>query len=145
MVVVSRDRCLMCGKALAAPIAPAATPCAFCGSRFRILNTDHKSAVIINPPFNFYRAEALHHISELLASSDGRGVSLVFDFSRAPFICSAAIGALLALRKGMTSPGDQIRLVLDMGKSGVRQFLDQTYLDRLFPVFGSVEEAVQAP
>jgi anti-anti-sigma regulatory factor len=94
---------------------------------------------------SFYSTETLHRVSEALTSNFGRGAAIIFDFSKTPFLSSSVIADLLLLRKRTAGSGAQMKLVFDMGKPGVQQFLDQTHLDRLFPVCGRVEEAIEAP
>jgi hypothetical protein len=110
-----------------------------------LLNADRQpSVIIISPPMGFYRAETLHRMSKALASNFGQGTAIVFDFSMSPFLSSSAIAELLALRKRTIGFGAQIKLVLDIGRPGIQRFLEQTHLDRLFPVCGRVEEAIDA-
>jgi anti-anti-sigma regulatory factor len=145
MVLVSRDRCLVCGKRFVTPLGPAPTPCPFCGSRIQFLDADRNPALVINPPLNFHGADATRSILESLPSIVGQGASVIFDYSNGSFLSSSAIGELLVLRKTMNRSGAQIKLVLDTGKPGVRLFLSQTHLDRLFPICSTVDEALQAP
>jgi anti-anti-sigma regulatory factor len=141
MVLVARERCLICDGRLAAPIEPSATPCPFCRSRFRLLNTHQPPSLVVNPPTDFYTVETVRRISESLPSVLGEGASLIFDFSKSPFLSSSAIGELLILRRRLSASAIQIKLVVDTAKPGVQHFLDRTHLDRMFPVFGSVEQA----
>ena len=75
-------------------------------------------------------------LSELIRSPCKR---IIVDLSQATYICSSALGVLIAAKKGMMRSEGELRLVATDGD--IKELFRMTMLDKLFRVFGTVEEA----
>ena len=64
----------------------------------------------------------------------------VLDLSELTFLSSAGIGALLQLHKRLKDAGSELRLAAP--QQSVASMLELTRLDKIFPVFPSVDNAL---
>ena len=67
--------------------------------------------------------------------------NLVLDLESLPFINSAALGYLIKVQKGMSRQNGKV--VLACLRPALRNILQMTQLDRVFPSFETSEEAVE--
>lgn len=82
-------------------------------------------------------------LDEALTNSYSEGekdVRLVLDFRETQYLCSSALGSLLAHRRKLERRQGEIGLILS-AHGEVREILKLTTLDRIFPIFSSLEEA----
>lgn len=79
----------------------------------------------------------IQSIDNLVAGGTQR---LVLDLETLPFINSAALGYLIKVQKSMKDLGGEV--VLTRLRPAIRNILQMTQLDQLFPVFETNEEAV---
>ena len=75
------------------------------------------------------------------AISDG-ATEVVVDLSDATFVDSMTLGVLLAAMKRLRARGGQLRLVVP--RAEVRRIFEITLLDRVFPLYGTRQEALVA-
>ena len=67
---------------------------------------------------------------------------LVIDMAELDFIGSEGLAAILSAYRELADRGGVVRLAGPTGP--IRQMLDVTHLSKLLPIFGTVDEAVQA-
>jgi len=67
------------------------------------------------------------------------GEKIVIDLSSLEFIDSSGLGAMVSVLKKIGMPG---KVKLCGVKDGVRSILELTRLDKVFPIYHSVKEAV---
>ena len=88
----------------------------------------------------------LHVAPELrdrLAAAVDEGATLVVvDLSETTIVDSVTLGALMAAMKRLRARGGQLRLVV--GRREVRRTFEVALVDRIFPLYGSREEALAA-
>ena len=88
----------------------------------------------------------LAHVDELAAFlvrlSASKSRWSVFDLTGLCAVSSLALGQLIAYRNTMRMHGGEVRLVV--GNPLVRDVVEKTYLQRVMPVFDTVEAAVSA-
>jgi anti-sigma B factor antagonist len=78
----------------------------------------------------------------LLSCIDGKRTTLVVDMSRTTFCDSAGARQLLLAHKRVATGGGELRLVT--GAASLRLIFEITGLDRLLPVFASLDAALAA-
>jgi anti-sigma B factor antagonist len=76
----------------------------------------------------------------LLHAAVRPGVALVVDMTRTRFCDSAGLHALIGAHKRAQAEGRQVRLVITGAQ--VRRILTLTALDRLIPVYTSLDQAL---
>ena len=81
--------------------------------------------------------------AEFLILSQPDVETLVLDLSEVDYIDSAGLSALLLARRQQVSHDGDIRIV--GASDSVRSLLELTQLDRVFPIYPSIEEALAAP
>jgi anti-sigma B factor antagonist len=79
----------------------------------------------------------------LLHAAAGPGPALVVDMTRTRFCDSAGLHALIGAHKRAQAEGRQVRLAVTGAQ--VRRILTLTALDRLIPVYTSLEDALARP
>jgi anti-sigma B factor antagonist len=81
---------------------------------------------------------------QAMATALGGARRAVVDLGRVAFVDSTALGALVGIRKGM---GDDGTMAVAAAQPAVRNLFRLTRLDTVFPLFDTVEAAVevQAP
>jgi anti-sigma B factor antagonist len=84
-------------------------------------------------------AERLHMV--LLRTASRSHATIVVDMTRTGFCDSAGLSVLVRAHKRAVTDGGELRLVLPAGGAVPRIFA-LTCLDRVIPVFGSLEEAL---
>ena len=85
-------------------------------------------------------AEKLRRSLEELA--EGRVPLIVLDLTNMDFICSLGLGAIITGHLKNRHHNGEIRLVNP--QPAVREMLETTRLTKLFPIYDTVEEAVEA-
>jgi len=65
---------------------------------------------------------------------------MVLDLDSLPFINSAALGYLIKVQKSMRKGGGEV--VLTRLRPALKNILEMTQLDQVFPAFDSTEEAI---
>lgn len=68
---------------------------------------------------------------------------VVIDLTPCTFVDSSLVSAVLSLRR-MQAGGELVGLVVAEGQRGVRRTLEMLRIDELFPVHGSLDEALRA-
>ena len=86
--------------------------------------------------------EAEHMRSVLEELNASRPPVIVLDLSRMDFICSMGLGAIIQGHLRSRHHSGQIRLVNP--QPAVMELLETTRLTKLFQIFATVQEAVQA-
>jgi anti-sigma B factor antagonist len=79
----------------------------------------------------------------LLHAAAGPGPALVVDMTRTRFCDSAGLHAMIGAHKRAQAEGRQVRLAVTGAQ--VRRILTLTALDRLIPVYTSLEDALARP
>ncbi|MBX7057036.1 MAG: STAS domain-containing protein [Leptospirales bacterium] len=72
----------------------------------------------------------------------GEERSFVIDLSGVAYICSSALGVLIAVKRRIARMNGEVRLIIRPGE--VLDLFRLTMVDRVFPIHRSVEEAAQA-
>ncbi len=86
---------------------------------------------------------AAHHLGEaLMAQMDQGARSLVVDMSDVSFVTSSCLGAFMMAHKRVKKCGGGLRIA--NAQPLVREVLQITKLSRLFGVYDSVEQAINA-
>lgn len=91
--------------------------------RIRMADTEHLESALAN-----------------LIAGDER--QFVLDMSSVHYVCSSALGALIALKRQVLKLGGEIRLVVEPGD--VLELLQLTMVDKVFPIHSSREAALKA-
>jgi len=99
----------------------------------------HGVAVVVAPEEIDISNAGLLRSALLDAAADGSR-ELVVDMSRTQFCDSAGLNVLVRAHQRAQTLGGQVRLV--MTAAGVLRIFVVTGIDRVIPIFGSVEEAL---
>ncbi len=67
---------------------------------------------------------------------------IILDLSRVSYVCSSALGVLIATRRKIARQNGEIRLIISAGE--VLDLFRLTMVDRVFPIHASVDEAEKA-
>ncbi len=86
--------------------------------------------------------EGLERALQDLIRSGGDERRFVLDLSNVSYICSSALGALIALKRQILKMDGEIRLVVVPGD--VLDLLRLTMVDKVFPIHAGVDDAVSA-
>lgn len=86
--------------------------------------------------------EALEQALQELIRSAGDDRRFVLDLSNVSYICSSALGALIALKRQILKMDGEIRLVVAPGD--VMDLLRLTMVDKVFPIHAGLTDAVSA-
>jgi anti-sigma B factor antagonist len=98
--------------------------------------------VVVEGEHDIYTAPTLR---ERLDEAIGRGAGVVVDLTRATFVDSSVLGALLdARRRALESAQGFIVCVGDTVEPGVQRILDITGLVPVLPVMRGRDEAIEA-
>jgi anti-anti-sigma factor len=109
--------------------------------RFPVRITRGAPVVIVPQEIDITNAGELR--AALLHAAARPGAALVVDMTRTRFCDSAGLHALIGAHKRAQAEGRQVRLVITGAQ--VRRILALTALDRLIPVFTSLEQALAHP
>lgn len=96
-------------------------------------------AAVVTPPAEIDETNA-RQLQDALASAATRHVTVVVDLTANEFCDSAAISVLVMALKRARAGGGEVRLV--MGQPAVRRIFKVTGVDKLFPLFDSVADAL---
>jgi anti-sigma B factor antagonist len=113
------------------------------GLEFRLAEEHPKPGTVV---FSV-RGEADLHVApdlrDRIAAAIGDGASeVVLDLSEATFVDSMTLGVLLGAMKRLRARGGQLRLVVPQAE--IRRIFEITLLDRVFPLYGTRQEALAA-
>lgn len=79
---------------------------------------------------------------QIVEIATGGGINIVLDLSRVEFIDSTGLGVIVGSLKRVRGLGGDLRLA--GAEPGVQRVFEMTGLDRVMPLWGSVDEAVSA-
>jgi anti-sigma B factor antagonist len=109
--------------------------------RFPVQVTRGVPVVITPDEIDITNAAALR--AALLHAAARPGPALVVDMTRTRFCDCAGLHALIAAHKRAQAEGRQVRLVITGAQ--VRRILTLTALDRLIPVYTTLDQALTQP
>jgi anti-sigma B factor antagonist len=98
--------------------------------------------VIVTPSGRIAEVEAHQLEKELLVVLEQGARILVIDLAETSFVTSACLGALMMAHKQARKVGGGLRVARPQPL--VRQILEITKLTKLFGLYGSVDEAIDA-
>jgi len=99
-------------------------------------------AHFVTPHGRIGEIEAQSFQRELLALADQGATKIVVDLSDVPFVTSSCLGALMVTYKRVRGPGGYVRLVAPQPL--VRHILEITKLTKLFGIYRTAQEALEA-
>ncbi len=67
---------------------------------------------------------------------------VIIDLSQVNYICSSALGVLIATKRRISRANGEVRLIIRPGE--VLDLFRLTMVDRVFPIHASVDEAASA-
>lgn len=106
----------------------------------KIVKDFREGVVIIRPDEKHIDGYmAIDFKSKLNEIVQNGGEKIVIDLSRLEFIDSSGLGAMVSVLKKTGMPG---KVILCGVKDGVRSILELTRLNKVFPIYHSVKEAV---
>lgn len=85
--------------------------------------------------------DAEHFQQELSQASANESPSLLLDLGGLQYICSTALGILITEHRRVRRAEGEIKLVVDEGY--VKNILQMTMLDRVFPLFANRDDALK--
>ena len=100
---------------------------------------DDSGLVSISGESDLYTAPQLK--GEVLRLIGGGSNRLVVDLTRTSFVDSATLGVLLGGLKRLRPKGGEIVLVI--ADANIRKIFEITLLDRVFPIFDTLPEALE--
>jgi anti-sigma B factor antagonist len=99
----------------------------------------NSSVVTLRGEIDVYTAPRLRQA--LIDLVEGGATDIVVDMAKVDFLDSTGLGVLVGGLKRVKSKEGELRLVVTQDR--IMKIFDITGLSKVFPIFGSVEEAVQ--
>ncbi|MCB1308111.1 MAG: STAS domain-containing protein [Leptospiraceae bacterium] len=105
------------------------------------LDPEHGLAEVrLSGRIQMYDTDRLEEALNELVESDH--MRLIIDMTAVTYICSSALGVLIAAKRKVMKHEGEIRLVVSRGE--IFELLKVTMLDKLFRVYMSLEDARQS-
>ena len=102
--------------------------------------TGNTACMVLGGRIRMADTEALENALAHLIKGDER--QFILDMSTATYVCSSALGALIALKRQVLKLNGEIRLIVKPGE--VLELLRLTMVDKVFPIHRELDEGLRA-